>query len=189
MAQTYRNHRTATPISAKQRTVIMIICNQFNISKTERAEMLQERYGKASTADLTSDQAGHFIKEFEAKGFVLKPKGCRPHGAAPTKRPAIPRTGNVVALASPGELEKIDQLAQVVPWREENGLALFLGKRMGIKGGRVRTSKDAYLAIEGLKKMIANGMKKAYGPAWWQKTYSNPDLNEFIRRHKPEEWR
>lgn len=206
---TSHNHRKALPISAKQRTVIMIICTQFGISKAERGAMLQERYGKSSTADLSSDQAGHFIQEFEKKGFVLKSttpsapslKGRRGDsssppvlggaggGTVPGGRPAIPRSGNVIALATRDELEKVDQLARLIPWREENGLELFLFKRMGIKDGRIRTGHDAYMAIEGLKKMFANGMKKTYGAAWWLKVYTNPDINEFIRRHKPEEWK
>jgi hypothetical protein len=180
-----RKHRPETSLTPAQRNTIMLICAEFGIDKEERQRLLQECYGKSSTADLTSDQAGHFIAEAERKGFVIK--GSKPRPAAP--RRSIPRTGNVIPLATPAELEKIDQLAKVVPWREENGLARFLEKRMGVPGGVVKTSKHAYLAVEGLKKMISNGMKKTYGEAWWLKTYSTPDLNEFIRIHKPEEWR
>ena len=88
-----------------------------------------------------------------------------------------------------GAAEYRGKPSPVLKARLDHGLELFLEKRMGIKGGTVKTSKHAYLAIEGLKKMIANGMKKTYGEAWWTKVYSNPDLNEFIRIHKPGEWR
>jgi hypothetical protein len=186
---THRNRRTELPISAAQRTVIMIICSQFGISKAERQAMLKDRYGKSSTADLSSDQAGHFIKEFEAKGFVLKPK----KGAAPrprkAPRPQIPRsTGNVVALANRDEIDKINAVAGLIEWRVENGLTLFLEKRMGIKDGRVRTSKDAYLAIEALKKMFENQMKAKHGKDWWRGVQSDAVM-EYISLHCPEEYR
>lgn len=189
-ANTYRQ-RAAIPITAKQRNVIMIICDQFGISKTERAAMLQERYGKTSTADLTTDQAGHFIKEFEGKGFVLKPKnGIPPRPRKRAARPPIPRTtGNVVALATRDELDKVVAVAELIQWRVEGGLQLFLEKRMGIKDGKVRTSADAYLAIEGLKKMFENGMKAKHGKGWWTMRFDSEGIMNYIQLHCPEEYR
>ncbi|MFZ2949008.1 MAG: phage protein GemA/Gp16 family protein [Desulfuromonadaceae bacterium] len=198
-ANTYTkpNHRRpALPISAKQRTVIMIICTQFGISKTERAELLQERYGKSSTGDLTSDQAGHFIAEFEKKGFKLQPKKGTAKALPPrgTVRKPIARTGgNVIALVTQDERDKIAKLADLIEWRVENGLALFLEKRMGIREGKVRTGADAYAAIEGLKKMFENGMKAKHGKDWWHTLRLNPGTSEgvleYIELHCPEEWR
>lgn len=201
-----RKSKPAPPISAAQRTVIMIICSQFNISKAQRADMLQDRYGKSSTNDLSSDQAGHFIKEFEAKGFVIKPKKqglavsdqgsgkskAAPHSRFPaSSRPPIPRAKGekVIALASQEELDKVKALADLISWRAEDGLQLFLQKRMNIKDGKVRTAKDAYLAIEGLKKMFENGMVKQHGKAWWLIKFDNPAIQEYIQLHCPEEWR
>ncbi len=182
------------PINGKQKTVINLACAALGIERDERHDMLEKRYGVRSMTQLSFNQASEFIKELEDKGFRLRP-GKKPNGkvAAPrptTPRPPIARTGgNVVALATQGEKEKVDQLAELIKWREENGLQLFLQKRMGIKDGKIRTSQDAYLAIEGLKKLFANGMKKAYGPEWWVMPYTDPKINEFIRIHKPAEWR
>ncbi len=189
----HRKQRPAAPISAAQRTVIMIICTQFGISKSERQSMLLERYGKASTADLSSDQAGHFIKEFEGKGFVLKPNPKKSKAVARPSRAPRPRIarvgGKVIALASQDELDKVKKIADLIEWRVVNGLQLFLQKRMSIRDGRIRTAADAYMAIEGLKKMFENGMKAKHGPAWWLMKFENPAVQEYVELHCPEEWR
>lgn len=184
---TYRKRRAATPITPGQRSTIMLICNQYDISKVERAAMLQDRFKKSSTADLTATEAGSFIKEFEEKGFVIIQK----QNTAPRRpRPEIPRNkGKVVALANQNERDKINAVSELIQWREVNGLALFLEKRMGIKEGTVRTSEEAYLAIEGLKKMFENGMKKQHGPAWWRMAFTDPRIVEYIRQHCPDQWR
>ncbi|MDD2862769.1 MAG: DUF1018 domain-containing protein [Acidiphilium sp.] len=189
---TKQNKRPALPISAAQRTVIMLICAQFSITKGERAELLLARYGKSSTSDLTSDQAGHFIAEFEKKGFVLKPKKGTASALPPrgkVRRPISRTGGNVVALVSQDERDKIAAVAGLIEWREVNGLALFLEKRMGIREGKVRTSGEAYTAIEGLKKMFENGMKAKHGKDWWQMSFASEAVREYIEIHCPEEWR
>jgi hypothetical protein len=189
-------NRPTLPISSAQRTVIMLICTQFGISKSERAGMLQDRYGKSSSSDLTSDQAGHFIAEFEKKGFIIKPKkglttALPPRGTV--RRPISRTAGNVVALVSQDERDKIASVAGLIEWRVEDGLQLFLEKRMGIKGGKVRTSGEAYLAIEGLKKMFENGMKATHGKDWWRtlrlRSGTAEGILEYIELHCPEEWR
>ena len=187
-----QSKRPALPISAKQKTVIILICTQFGISKTERGEMLQERYGKSSTSDLSSDQAGHFIAEFEKKGFVLKPKKGTAKALPPrgqVRRPIARTGGNVIALVSQDERDKITALAGLIEWREVNGLVLFLEKRMGLKEGKVRTSGDAYTAIEGLKKMFENGMKAKHGKDWWRMDFASEAVREYIELHCPEDWR
>lgn len=187
-----QSKRPALPISAKQKTVIILICTQFGISKTERGEMLQERYGKSSTSDLTSDQAGHFIAEFEKKGFKLLPKKGTAKVLPPrgTVRRPIARTGgNVIALVSQDERDKISAVAGLIEWRVANGLQLFLEKRMQIREGKVRTSGDAYTAIEGLKKMFENGMKAKHGKDWWRMDFASEAVQEYIELHCPEEWR
>ena len=179
------------PINGKQKTVIKMACAKIGIDRETEHDMLEERFGVRSCTKLSFNQASEFIKELEGKGFTLLP-GKKPAKVAPAKpsRKPISRTDDkIVGLATRGELEKVDQVAQLIKWREENGLMLFLEIRMGIKGGRIRTSREAYLAIEGLKKMFENGMKKAYGAGWWIMPYTDQGITEYIRMHKPAEWR
>lgn len=189
-----RRGSVSAAITKPQIATIMLICQQFGISKEDRVDLLQDRYKKSSTADLTSDQAGHFIAEYERKGFVIVgAKSCsRPHRG----RSAIPRkTGNVIALVSPDEIDKINAVAALIEWRAANGLALFLEKRMRIREGKVRTSSDAYLAIEGLKKMFENQMKAKYGIHWWRTAraiHESPlrdEIIDYIDLHCPQEYR
>lgn len=178
------------PINGKQITIIKMACNQLGIPREEEHDMLEERYNVRSCTKLTYDQASEFIRELELKGFVLIPnkKTTRPRVVQP-KRPAIHRDkGNVVALASRDEIDKINQVAALITWKVENGLTLFLGRRMRIKEGKVRTSQEAYLAIEGLKKLFENQMKKQHGPNWWAMKFINKGITEYIALHKPAEY-
>jgi hypothetical protein len=189
---TYRKYKKpGQPINGKQITIIKMAQGQLNIDDETYRDMLEERYGKRSCTKLTYDQASAFIRELEGKGFAIianKAKKPLPRVEQP-KRPPIPRGGNVVALANQDELDKVNKIAALITWRVENGLALFLEKRMGIKRGKVRTSEEAYLAIEGLKKMFANQMKAQYGESWWTLKFDHEGISEFIRLHKPAEWR
>jgi len=190
---TVRNYRKFAdlPINGKQITVIKLAVKALGICDEDYRDGLKERFGVTSCTKLSFNQATVYIKELEDKGFSIIPgKGkVKPEKAAKPARQPISRSGGtVVGLATRGELEKLDQVAQLIEWREANGLELFLEKRMKIKGGKIRTSKEAYLAIEGLKKMFENGMKKKHGEAWWAGSYSER-VNEYIRLHKPAEWR
>ena len=184
----YRKRQPGISINKKQITVIKLACTALQIDDATYRDMLQDRYGVTSCTKLSYDQAGEFIRELESKGFVLKTGARR---AVPLHaRPRIPRSsGNVIALASQDERDKINAVAELVQWREVNGLVLFLEKRMGIKDGSVRTSAEACLAIEGLKKMFENQMKAKFGKAWWGLTFISPDVREYIKQHCPEEWR
>lgn len=186
---TYRKRKTGAPINKKQITVIKLACNSLQIDDATYRDMLQDRYAVSSCTKLSYDQAGEFIRELEGKGFALQPK--KNTAPAPRRhRPAIPRKqGTVIALASQDERDKINAVAELIQWREANGLALFLEKRMGIKEGTVRTSNEACKAIEGLKKMFENGMKKQHGPAWWRMAFTDPRIVEYIRQHCPDQWR
>ena len=182
------------PINGKQKTVIKMAVGKLLIDDETYRDMLQERYGVRSCTKLTFNQASEFIKELEGKGFTLLPgkKQEKQEKATQAKRirPPISRSDNkVVALATRDELEKIAQVAALIQWRAENGLELFLESRMKIKGGKIRTSKDAYRAIESLKKMFQNGMRKVHGDAWWTLDFSDPAFNEYIRLHRPLKWR
>jgi len=194
-SSTYRKRQPGLQINRKQITVIKLACTALQIDDATYRDMLQDRYGVTSCTKLSYDQAGEFIRELEGKGFTLKPNknsASRPaKQRQPTQpRPAIPRDrGNVVALANQGEIDKINAVAALIRWREVNGLALFLEKRMGITGGKVRTSAEAYKAIEGLKKVFENQMKANCGSGWWKMTFENPGIMEYIAQHCPEEWR
>jgi len=192
---TVRNYRkfAELPINGKQISVIKMAVKALGISDDDYRDGLELRFKVRSCTRLTFNQATVYIKELEDKGFSIVPgKGkVKPVKTAPAKsatRNSISRTdGKIVGLATRGELEKVDSLALLIQWRVADGLALFLEKRMGVKGGRIRTSKEAYLAIEGLKKMFENGMKKAHGADWWLGSYSE-QVNEYIRIHRPEEF-
>jgi hypothetical protein len=171
----------------------------LGISDADYRDMLSDRYnGKRSCTDLTFREAKHFIGELESKGFtIISAKGKKqqhPRPAShPTRggspRPPVPRDGNVIGLGRPEEIDKVNKVAALIIWRVPGGLALFLEKRMGIKDGKIRTSGDAYKAIEGLKKMFENQMKARHGEAWWTMKYGNPEIMTYIAEHCPREWR
>jgi hypothetical protein len=189
---TYRKRHTGIPINKKQITVIKLACNLLGIADETYRGMLQDRYKVTSCTKLSYDQAGEFIRELEGKGFTLKPKKGTAKALPPrgqVRRPISRIGGNVIALVSQDERDKIAALADLIEWREVNGLALFLEKRMGIREGRVRTSGEAYLAIEGLKKMFENGMKAKHGKDWWVMPFESEEVREYIELHCPEEWR
>lgn len=192
-SSTYRKRQPGLQINRKQITVIKLACTTLRIDDATYRQMLHERFGETTCTRLSYDQAGEFIRELESKGFVLTPKKTPASHPAPRKparkpRPSIPRDrGNVIALASQEEQDKITALAELIQWRVENGLALFLEKRMGIS--KVRTSAEACRAIEGLKKMFENGMKKQHGVAWWRMAFTDQRIMEYIKQHCPQEWR
>lgn len=197
----------AAPITPEQIKAIKMGQRALGIDDEAYRDTLWGRYQVTSCRDLNQEQASDLIEDYISRGFVLiqpaykaKTRGAakaqkhpRPTSAANhgmnTTRPMIPRGSNVVALVKPDEIDKINAVAALVEWRVENGLALFLEKRMGIKGGKVRTSAEAYKAIEGLKKMFENQMKAKHGPAWWTMDFGRRDIHEYIYLHRPAEWR
>ncbi|MBI5550723.1 MAG: DUF1018 domain-containing protein [Desulfobacterales bacterium] len=176
------------PSTKSQRQLIGIACGQLGIDKQVKADMLRERYGKESTCDITRFQADEFLRELRGKGFRVVPKKSG-GGVKRPRRQAIPReAGKVTAIVSQKELEKMAAVAALIPWRLENGLALWMKKRIGVE--KIRTAMDAYKVIEGLKKMFENGMKKQHGPEWWLKMFpENPGIETYIREHCPSEYR
>jgi Protein of unknown function (DUF1018) len=187
----------AAPITPAQVTAIKMGVNFLGISDEVYRDTLWVRYGATSCKDLNQEQASDLIEDYVSRGFVLiqpewkgKGKKRNQNFVPPKRKPAperkpIPRDGNVIALATAGEIEKINAVAALIAWRETNGLELFLLKRMRLKNGKVRTSEDAYLAIEGLKKMFENGMKKAHGENWWNMDFGRRDIHEYIFMHRP----
>jgi len=173
------------PSTKSQRQLIGIACSQLGIDKSLKEDMLLARYGQASTCDISKAEADHFLKELRARGFrvVRKGKGQRRRPA----RQTIPRAdGKTVAMVSKVEIAKIAALSALVPWRLENGLELWMKKRLGIE--KIRTGNDAYRVIEGLKKMFANHMKKEHGEDWWVRIWTDPGIETFIQEHCPQKY-
>lgn len=187
----YGKRNPADKATPGQVSAIKMGQKALGISDEDYRATLWGRYGAESCTELTQKQASDLIEDYVSRGFVLiqpAAKAKRQKQARPP-RPAGRGKGNVIPLASADEIDKINQVAALIPWRAENGLALFLAQRMGIKEGRVRTAQEAYLAIEGLKKMFEHGMKKAHGPAWWRMTFADQRVMEYIRCHCPEQWK
>ncbi|HEX9080246.1 MAG TPA: phage protein GemA/Gp16 family protein [Desulfuromonadaceae bacterium] len=197
----YGKRRAEATITKGQITTIKMAQAQLCIADEDYREMLYERYRVRSCTNLTFNQAGHFITELQKKGFRLlakEPKAAQPRHprrTAPELRPGeisiAPRqdTAKVAFMVRPEELDKVNAIARLITWRAENGLALFLEKRMGIKEGRIKTSSQFRKAIEGLKAMYENQMKAAHGPDWWTKRFEDPEVVRYIAEHCPKEYR
>ena len=186
-------------IRPKQIQIIKMAQRDLGLDDATYRAMLRESYGVDSCTRLTIAQANALIDRFQAKGFAFKPikprspvrkQWTQGNWGGGNPRPAgVPRkTGKVVNLASAAEIEKINAIASLISWRYENGLKLFLSKRMGIKGGTVRTAGEAYRAIEGLKKMFEHAMAANNGPEWWTLHY-DPPVEVYIQEHAPAEFR
>ncbi|WP_051283882.1 phage protein GemA/Gp16 family protein [Desulforegula conservatrix] len=174
--------------STKQRQLIALARNQIGIDETDYRSMLQNRYQKKSSTELTFSEADELLDEFVKKGFVIKTDKRRylKRPAGKIKMPRKPGQ-NVVVLASPAELEKFNALAGLVKWRVENGCEKWMKKFLGIE--TVKTCEDVYRAIEGLKKLISNGMKKEHGKDWWLMDFVDTAMCEFISEHLPAEYK
>jgi len=166
--------------SIKQRQIIAMACGHFDFSKEDKKAMLMDRYKEESTTGLNYAQAEEVIDDFVSKGFVIRS----------TKRKYMRRTtvtgkksGQLVALASPAELSKIDAVAGLISWRVENGLQKWMKKRFKIT--QVKTAWEAFRVIEGLKGMFKNQMKKEHGPDWYQEPYEDVEICYFIAEHFP----
>ncbi len=179
------------PITKGQIQLIKIAQKELGIEDDDYRSMLISRYRVSSCTQLTRDQAGALIDHFERLGFATRdtPSDQRRTSPARSRRPSGPPRsgGNVIGLASPEEHEKIAALAALITWQYENGLQLWLKKRLGIT--KVRTSREAWLAIEGLKAMFVNSMAKKHGKAWWTYSFKDQRVMRFIAEHCPAEYR
>ena len=165
-------------IAKKQIQIIKIAQQQLGIDDTTYREMLFNNFRVKSCTKLSHDQANALIGMMKKKGFRIK--------SSKSKGKRFPReSGNVVRLASQAEFEKINALSKLINWRVKDGLTRWLAKRFSIK--RVRTAQEAYQAIEGLKKMFENQMKKKYGPDWWELLFGDPGIQRYIDEHGPKE--
>lgn len=165
-----------------QKAIIHVAKGQLGLDDDTYRGILWD-YGVESAKDLTKTQATLLIEDFVKKGFVTT---CNNRQAPRKKRP---RGENLVHLANADELAKINAVAALITWEYEDGLQRFLARRLRLKNGKVKTSQEAYLAIEAVKKLFENGMKKAHGDKWWSMEFTQPEVMEYIRRHCPEEYR
>lgn len=180
------------PINGKQITVIKIAQRALGISDDDYRDMLEDRYGVRSCTKLSYLQARAFIAELERKGFTLRPSTGTARTRIKRRRVLISRKdgeSNVVVMVTPDEIDKVNAVAALIKWQYDDGLQRFLQVRMGIKDGKILTSNDAYLAIEGLKKLFENYMKKVHGSDWWTMHFGDQQITEYIRIHCPEEYR
>ena len=101
-----------TPSSKKQRQLIGIACAKLGIDKATKEDMLMERFGRASTCDISLVQAEEFLKELAGRGFKMR---RRRH------KPDIQRA----KLSKQAMLEKIEAyLAEAArPWNYAHGMA------------------------------------------------------------------
>lgn len=182
-------------IRPKQIRIIKMAQRSLGLDDATYRAMLRQGYGVDSCTALNAVQADALIDRLQAQGFEFKPTKPqqawkqRTHGGRLRRPVGGPRKqGKVIGLATAAEIEKINAIASLISWRYENGLQLFLAKRMGIKGGKVRTADEAYRAIEGLKKMFIHAMEANNGPEWWTLHYDEP-VEKFIAEHAPAEFR
>lgn len=177
-------NKSEFPSSKKQRQLIAIACGQLGIGKVDKQVMLKNRFGVNSTTALTYLSAEVLIDELVKKGFAIvsnkRPytRRQKPVRAAHEKKP-----GKMVALASQAELSKIDALAGLIIWRVENGMVKWMKKRFKIS--RVRTARQAFVVIEGLKAMFENQMIKRHGRDWWMQDHEDIDVCFYIAEHFP----
>lgn len=166
------------PIEPRQIKLIKIGQKSLGIDDDTYRAMLTERFGVDSCTLLSKLQAGVFINELKRKGFRIVHKGGRP---APKAKPMPREKGNMVRLASQAQHEKISAVARLIDWRIKDGLTRWLFKRYSID--RVKTAQQAFLAIEGLKKMFEHQMEKHHGKDWMLRTWDDPDVARYIREH------
>lgn len=172
----------ATP---PQIRALQIAQRQLDLDDAVFRGLLQEHTGKTSRGELTLGEASRMIDVLVGKyGFDIR-RSPRPDRR---RSQAIPRkTEKIIALASAEERDKIAALARLIEWRVKDGLTAWLKTRMHIES--VRTADEAYRAIEGLKSMFENQMKKKHGPAWWKMDHADPGIMLYIGEHCPKEWR
>jgi len=134
----------------KQKTLIHLARTQLGMDEATYRAMLIARYHVTTSKDLSYGQAGELIDHLKSLGFKIKPVAkpmcsylCEP------RKPGIPLPDNVVVLASPGQIAKLNHLIQGIKWRTVDGFARWLKKYYGID--KIKYSLDASRVMEGLK--------------------------------------
>ena len=175
-------------IAKKQITLIKIAQKQLGIDDGTYRDMLHCHFKVRSCTKLSYNQASLFIGVLKQKGFNIRRKRKSSAKRSPTNKGLPRKKGNVVRLASRGELDKIGVLTSLIHWRVKDGFTAWLGKRFSI--ARVRTAQEAYRVIEGLKKMFENQMKSQHGENWWESAcggFDDPWVKRYIEEHSTKE--
>lgn len=137
----------AKPATPSQIRSIHVAKAKAKLGDDEYRGLLEARYGKRSSKDLTRRQASDLLGGVFGRKLPNPPGRQRPRPKR-ERRARLP--DNVVPLASKAQRALIAELAERVEWREPDGLARWL-LAQGV--AEVRTAKEADAAIEGLKAM------------------------------------
>jgi len=152
-----------------QKKIIHIAKSQLKLDDEAYRSMLRQLFDVATCKDLTMAQADTLIKEFEKLGFVRTGGSARrPKWNNSMRRPKAP---NIIDLASPQILDMINRVSKDIRWNHQDGLVLWMKKRMGMTS--IRTMAEANKVLEGLK-----AMKK------WQQKKGEPVVS--VARAEPE---
>ncbi|MFB3926405.1 MAG: phage protein GemA/Gp16 family protein [Syntrophales bacterium] len=141
-------------INKTQLRLIHIAISQLRLDDVTYRAMLSERFGVSSSKELSYREASELIDFFKKTGFRLRTKRNAPENPC---WPCVPRLyreklpDNVLVLASPQQLRKIEHLAADIKWRHWNGFRLWMKKYFHIE--QVKTSIEASIVIEALKDM------------------------------------
>jgi phage gp16-like protein len=167
------------PIRKKQIQIIKIGQKQLGLCDDIYREMLENRFGVSSCTRLSKSQADKLIEMFIQRGFKIASKR-RKH----TGKRSIPMKGtNIVRIVSNAELRKISVLNSLIGWETGEGFEKWMAKHFKIS--KVRTARDAFLVIEGLKGVFENKMKKEHGKDWWTKEFTEKPIQEYVKRYCP----
>ena len=141
---------SARPITKAQIKAIHVALSYHGIPDKEYRERLHTDYGAKSCKDLSRRQASELLRRL---GLLLK----RPPGkqAPRPRRPRARTQPGVVHMPSREQRKLIDELVSEIPWRVEDGYALWLKSNMGLD--RIATAEQASNVIEGLKAIKRRG--------------------------------
>ena len=185
------NKKTSIKYASARQVKFIKTVQRRHLPDDEYYEMLENRFGVASCKNLTTTQASELLQFFTDLRFIEPPKKKVTRKPSKTGKPRKKRSsgGNskVIKLASLKEKQKIKALAALVNWKCSDGLSKWMLKHFGIV--RVKSSHDAYLVIEGLKKVFERQMKKEHGADWWQMKFEDEHIQKYINYHCPEEYR
>lgn len=137
-------------ITDQQRKLIMVAAKQLGLGDIERHALTESVTGKASTKDLTMEEANKVIREMGKKGAEFEKR----------PRPAAKTGDNVIPLISLRQKDKVHELIEELGW-DEDRLAGFVKRQTGSRlTGAVEelnalTLQEGQKVIEGLKKIIA----------------------------------
>ena len=134
----------------KQKVLIHIGKNQIGMDDDEYRDILENRYKKKSSKDLTYNQAEDLIRLFKKLGF--KPKGKSRKYEELAGRPG---------MATPGMLRKIEAMWAEVTYskNKKTGLRNFLFIRFGVSDLKFLTMAKGNAVIEALKRMKVEGRR------------------------------